>query len=92
MIEALWSKRHRRGLSESGRIRPRRLGVAAAAKYHFGTTPDKLSMRQAAALASIPPAPKERRPQGGPRRSRAIAEGAATIQADGRDACLRLTY
>ena len=26
-------------------------GVAAAAKYHFGTTPDKLSARQAAALA-----------------------------------------
>ena len=93
MIEALWSKRRivevYLNLAEFG---PGVFGVAAAAKYHFGTTPDKLSMRQAAALASILPAPKERKPQGGSRRSRAIAEGAATIQADGRDACLRLTY
>ena len=65
MIEALWSKRRivevYLNLAEFG---PGVFGVAAAAKYHFGTTPDKLSMRQAAALASILPAPKERKPQG----------------------------
>ena len=57
MIEALWSKRRivevYLNLAEFG---PGVFGVAAAAKYHFGTTPDKLSARQAAALAS--PGPK----------------------------------
>lgn len=91
MIEALWSKRRivevYLNLAEFG---PGVFGVAAAAKYHFGTTPDKLSARQAAALASILPAPKSRKPQTGSRRTRAIADGAATIARDGRDACLRL--
>jgi monofunctional biosynthetic peptidoglycan transglycosylase len=62
MIEALWSKRRivevYLNLAEFG---PGVFGVAAAAKHHFGTTPDKLSARQAAALASILPAPE--RPQ-----------------------------
>lgn len=91
MIEALWSKRRivevYLNLAEFG---PGVFGVKAAAKYHFGTTPDKLSARQAAALASILPAPKDRKPKTGSRRARAIADGAATIAADGRDACLRL--
>ena len=91
MIEALWSKRRivevYLNLAEFG---PGVFGVAAAAKHHFGTTPDKLSARQAAALASILPAPKDRQPKTGSRRARAIADGAATIAADGRDACLRL--
>lgn len=91
MIEALWSKRRivevYLNLAEFG---PGVFGVAAAAKHHFGTTPDKLTARQAAALASILPAPKDRQPKTGSRRARAIADGAATIAADGRDACLRL--
>lgn len=91
MIEALWSKRRivevYLNLAEFG---PGVFGVAAAAKYHFGTTPDKLSARQAAALASVLPAPKTRKPQTGSRRTRAIADGAATIAADGRDSCLQL--
>lgn len=36
---------------------PGRFGVAAAAKYHFGTTPAKLSRMQAARLAAILPSP-----------------------------------
>ncbi|KGJ05551.1 monofunctional biosynthetic peptidoglycan transglycosylase [Paracoccus halophilus] len=91
MIEALWSKRRivevYLNLAEFG---PGVFGIAAAAKHHYGTTPDKLSAGQAAALASILPAPKTRKPQTGSRRSRAIADGAATIARDGRDACLRL--
>lgn len=91
MIEALWSKRRivevYLNLAEFG---PGVFGVKAAARHHFGTTPDKLSARQAAALASILPAPKTRKPQTGSRRTRSIADGAATIARDGRDACLRL--
>ncbi|WP_134679467.1 monofunctional biosynthetic peptidoglycan transglycosylase [Paracoccus ravus] len=91
MIEALWSKRRivevYLNLAEFG---PGVFGIHAAAKYHFGTTPDKLGTRQAAALAAILPAPKTRKPQTGSARTRAIAAGAATIRADGRDSCLRL--
>lgn len=91
MIEILWSKRRIAevylNLAEFG---PGVFGVHAAAAHHYGTTPDKLTARQAAALASILPAPKSRKPQGSSARARAIAEGAATIKADGRDSCLRL--
>lgn len=91
MIEALWSKRRIAevylNVAEFG---PGIFGVGAAAKHYFGTTPDKLSARQAAALASILPSPKTRKPNPGSRRARAIVDGAATIRADGRAACLRL--
>lgn len=62
-------------------------GIHAAAAHHFGTTPDALSARQAAALASVLPGPKTRSAQTGSRRARAIADGAATIRRDGRAAC-----
>lgn len=91
MIEALWSKRRTvevyLNVAEFG---PGVFGIAAAARHHFGTTPDKLTARQAAALAAILPAPKTRKPDTGSRRTRAIADGAATIARDGRDRCLRL--
>lgn len=91
MIEALWSKRRIAevylNVAEFG---PGVFGVHAAARHHFGTTPDKLTARQAAALASILPAPRTRKPETGSRRARAIADGAATIARDGRDRCLRL--
>ncbi|MDS9467052.1 monofunctional biosynthetic peptidoglycan transglycosylase [Paracoccus sp. MBLB3053] len=92
MIEALWSKRRivevYLNLAEFG---PGVFGIHAAAKHHFGTTPDKLNARQAAALAAILPAPKTRKPQTNSARARAIADGAATIRRDGRDSCLLLT-
>lgn len=91
MLEALWSKRRilevYLNLAEFGRGV---FGVHAAARYYFKTTPDKLSLRQAAALASILPAPKTRNPQTGSARTRQIMSGAQTIQADGRDSCLLL--
>lgn len=91
IIEALWSKRRivevYLNVAEFG---PGVFGIHAAAKHHFGTTPDRLTPRQAAALASILPAPKQRRPDTGSRRTRSIADGAATIARDGRDRCLRL--
>ena len=91
MIEALWSKRRivevYLNLAEFGRGV---FGVHAAAQHYFKTTPDRLTMAQAAALASILPAPKTRNPQTGSARTRAIVSGARTIQADGRDSCLVL--
>lgn len=91
MLEALWSKRRIAevylNVAEFGRGV---FGVHAAAEYYFKTTPDKLSLRQAAALASILPAPRQRNPQTGSARTRSIISGAQTIQADGRDSCLVL--
>lgn len=91
MIEALWSKRRivevYLNIAEFGRGV---FGIKAAAEHYFQTTPDKLTLRQSAALASILPAPRTRNPQTGSARTRAIVSGAETIRADGRDFCLRL--
>ena len=66
-------------------------GVQAAAQHYFGRDAADLSGRQAALLAAILPDPKGRdaaRPSGFvDRRARSIADGAATIRADGRAAC-----
>ncbi len=66
-------------------------GVEAAARHYFGTSAADLTMQQAARLAAILPDPKGRsasRPSAFvQRRAAAIAQGAATIQADGRDRC-----
>jgi monofunctional glycosyltransferase len=66
-------------------------GVEAAARHYFGTSAADLSMQQAARLSAILPDPKGRsasRPSAFvQRRAAAIAQGAATIQADGRDRC-----
>ncbi len=66
-------------------------GVHAAAERYFKTTPDKLTARQAALLAAVLPDPKGRdaaKPSAFvSSRAEAIADGAATIKADGRTAC-----
>lgn len=91
MIEVMWSKRRiveiYLNVAEFG---PGVMGIHAAARHHFGTTPDKLTARQAAALASVLPGPKSRKADPRSRRSRSIADGAATIARDGRDRCLRI--
>ena len=90
LVEAVWTKRRilevYLNVAEFG---PGVFGVHAAAQYHFGTTPDRLTATQSARLAAVLPAPKSRGTGQGTRRSRSIADGAATIAADGRDACFR---
>lgn len=66
-------------------------GVEAAAQSYFGISAADLSPRQAALLAAILPDPKNRsaaQPSAFvSSRAEAIADGAATILADGRAAC-----
>lgn len=89
LIEALWSKQRilevYLNIAEFG---PGIFGIGAAAREYYGTTPDKLSPVQSARLAAILPAPKSRSPHQASRRSRSIADGAATIARDGRADCL----
>ncbi|AJE45006.1 monofunctional biosynthetic peptidoglycan transglycosylase [Celeribacter indicus] len=66
-------------------------GAEAAARHYFGIGPEALSARQAAQLAAVLPAPKDR-DAGNPghfvrRRAAQIVDGAATIARDGRAAC-----
>ena len=88
VIEAMWPKRRilevYLNVAEFG---PGIFGIHAAAREHFGTTPDQLTMTQAARLAAILPAPKSRSPHRASNRSRQIADGAATIARDGRADC-----
>lgn len=92
MVEAVWSKRRilevYLNVAEFGEGV---FGINAAAFHYFRTSPDKLSAKQAALLASVLPAPKRRsasRPSASlSRRANQIADGAETIRVDGRDAC-----
>ena len=90
MIEAFWSKRRilevYLNVAEFG---PGVFGITAAAREYYGTTPDRLTRVQAARLAAVLPAPKSRSPHQASRRSRAIADGAATIARDGRASCFQ---
>ncbi|MEM7491538.1 MAG: transglycosylase domain-containing protein, partial [Pseudomonadota bacterium] len=60
-------------------------------RHYFGVDAADLTVRQAAALASVLPAPKRRDPNaltpGLQRKAARVADGAATIRADGRAAC-----
>lgn len=66
-------------------------GAEAAAQHYFGIPAADLNPRQAALLAAVLPNPRERSaasPTAALReRAARIADGAATIRADGRDAC-----
>lgn len=66
-------------------------GVEAAARHYFGVGPEALTPVQAARLAAVLPAPKDRnaaRPSSWLRkRAAGIMDGAATIRRDGRAAC-----
>ncbi|MEQ9036848.1 MAG: monofunctional biosynthetic peptidoglycan transglycosylase [Silicimonas sp.] len=92
VVEALWSKRRivevylNVAEFDNGVF-----GVEAAAQHHFGISADKLNARQAALLAAVLPNPKERQAVNPTaftqRRAQSIADGAATIAADGRARC-----
>ena len=66
-------------------------GVKAASRNFFGVGPDALSAYQAALIAAALPSPRKRsakNPTGRhQRRAGKIADGAATIRADGRALC-----
>lgn len=96
VVELVWSKRRilevYLNVAEFG---PGIYGIDAAAREIWDTTPDRLSANQAARLAAVLPNPKERNPARlSPelrRRAAQIADGAATIRADGRDGCFAPT-
>ena len=92
VVEAVWTKRRivevYLNVAEFGEGV---FGVEAAARRAFRVGPEALSAGQAALLAAVLPDPKGRsaaRPSAFVRkRARAIADGAATIEVDGRAAC-----
>lgn len=92
MIEAVWSKRRilevYLNVAETGEGV---FGVEAIAQKAFGVSAADLSPTQAARIAAILPSPRTRDPANlSPnlrQRAASIADGAATIQADGRDDC-----
>lgn len=92
VMEAFWSKRRILEVYMNvAEFDEGIFGVGAAAPWYFGVDAADLSSQQAARLAAILPSPKTRsakRPSAFvQRRARAIASGAATIRADGRNAC-----
>jgi len=66
-------------------------GIEAASQHHFGTSAANLSARQAALLAAVLPNPKGRQAvnpsSATQKRASSIADGAATIERDGRADC-----
>ncbi|AHM03381.1 Monofunctional biosynthetic peptidoglycan transglycosylase [Roseibacterium elongatum DSM 19469] len=92
VMEAFWPKRRVLEVYLNiAEFAPGIFGAEAAAQHHFGISAADLSQRQAALLAAVLPNPGERSASAPSawveRRATSIAEGAATIRADGRDAC-----
>ena len=67
-------------------------GAQAAARHHFNRDASALSLDQAARLAAVLPDPKGRSPGAGTafmsRRAAAIADGARTLEGEGRAGCV----
>ncbi|MEX0302652.1 MAG: monofunctional biosynthetic peptidoglycan transglycosylase, partial [Leisingera sp.] len=92
VVEIVWSKRRILEVYLNvAELDEGVFGAEAAARKYFGVGPDELSARQAALIAAVLPNPKERsarRPSNFlQRRATQIADGAATIRADGRADC-----
>lgn len=91
-VEAVWTKRRivevYLNVAEMGEGV---FGIKAAARHWFDVAPKDLSPTQAARIAAILPSPKNRsasKPSASLRkRAAGIADGAATIERDGRAAC-----
>lgn len=93
LIEAMWPKaRILEVYLEIAEMGEGIFGLEAAAQAHFGVTAAELSPRQAALIAAALPDPKDRdpaRPSGFlSRRAAQIVQGAETLRADGRGACV----
>lgn len=92
VAELIWPKRRMLevylNIAEFG---PGIFGAKAAARHHFDTAAADLTPRQAALLAAVLPNPRNRDASAPSdalnRRAASIADGAATIAADGRDRC-----
>ncbi len=92
MVEAIWTKRRIVEVYMNvAEFDTGVFGIEAAAQHHFGVSAKQLNARQASLLAAVLPNPRERQAvnpsTATDRRARAIADGAATIRADGRAAC-----
>ncbi|MCO6384270.1 monofunctional biosynthetic peptidoglycan transglycosylase [Oceanicola sp. 502str15] len=92
VAEAVWSKRRMLEIYLNvAEFDEGVFGIDAAAYHYFGVPPKQLTPMQGALLAGVLPNPKNRsasRPTGNQRKRAArIADGAATIAADGRAAC-----
>lgn len=94
LVEALWPKRRILEIYLNvAEFDAGIFGVQAAAQHYFGVDAADLTATQAARLAAILPAPKERSAANpGPftrNRAAQIVQGAETIAADGRAACFQ---
>lgn len=92
VVEAIWTKRRILEVYLNiAEFDAGVFGVGAAAQHYFGVDAADLTSLQAARLAAVLPDPKGRSASDpGPvvrRRASQIIDGAATIQADGRDDC-----
>ncbi len=92
LVEAVWSKRRILEVYLNiAEFDEGVFGVEAAARHYFRVGPEELTATQAARLAAILPDPKGRsasKPsQFVRKRGASIADGAATIRADGRAEC-----
>lgn len=92
VVEALWSKRRILEVYLNvAEFDTGVFGIEAAARHHFQVSASDLDARQAALLAAVLPNPKGRQAvnpsSATQRRARSIADGAATIAADGRARC-----
>lgn len=92
LVEAIWTKQRilevYLNVAEFGEGI---FGVDAASYHYFGLAPSELTARQAARLAVVLPNPKGRDPNNLPtwlrQHAARVADGAATIAADGRAKC-----
>ncbi|MEJ6393366.1 monofunctional biosynthetic peptidoglycan transglycosylase [Gymnodinialimonas sp. 2305UL16-5] len=92
VVELIWPKRRVLEVYLNvAEFAPGVFGAEAAARHHFGISAADLNPRQAALLAAVLPNPQQRNASAPSNavsaRARAIADGAATIRADGRDVC-----
>ncbi|MHA1529921.1 MAG: monofunctional biosynthetic peptidoglycan transglycosylase [Alphaproteobacteria bacterium] len=93
LIETIWTKRRivevYLNIAEFG---DGVFGAQAAARHHFGRDAAALTLDQSTRLAAVLPNPKGRNPRAGTafmtRRAAAIADGARTLEGEGRAGCV----